>query len=46
MKGAENERGETKHDQGNLKNRQEKENKRQIFLPLLTKLPWVQSLML
>lgn len=36
---GENEKGETKHDQGNLKNRQEKENKREIFLPLFNQIP-------
>lgn len=46
MTEAENEKGETKHDQGNLKNRQEKANKRKIFFPLLTKFPRVVSLIL
>jgi len=42
----ENKKGEIKHERGSLKNSKRKENKVKIFFPLLTKLPWEQSLML
>lgn len=46
MTQAENERAETKHDQGKLKNRKEKRNKRKLHFPSFNHIPLGRVLML